>query len=50
MLDWDLDARRDLAPSDDVADLVGFLISDKAAHITRQTITVDGGGADPPIS
>lgn len=34
---------------EDVAELVGFVISDKAAYITGQTITVDGGGPDPPI-
>ncbi|MEL7567457.1 MAG: 3-oxoacyl-[acyl-carrier-protein] reductase [Dehalobacterium sp.] len=32
-----------LGKPEDVADLVGFLVSDKAAYITGQTIAVDGG-------
>jgi 2-deoxy-D-gluconate 3-dehydrogenase len=32
-----------LGKAEDVADLVGFLVSDKAAYITGQTIAVDGG-------
>ncbi|MFI6168331.1 2,3-dihydro-2,3-dihydroxybenzoate dehydrogenase [Nocardia sp. NPDC051052] len=34
---------RKLAEPDDIADAVLFLLSDQAAHITMQTITVDGG-------
>lgn len=32
-----------LGKPEDVADLVGYLVSDKAAYITGQTIAVDGG-------
>ena len=32
-----------LGKPEDVAHLVGFLVSDKAAYITGQTIPVDGG-------
>lgn len=32
-----------LGQPEDVADLVGFLVSDKAAYITGQSIAVDGG-------
>jgi NAD(P)-dependent dehydrogenase (short-subunit alcohol dehydrogenase family) len=36
-------ALRKIATSEDVADLVAFLVSDRAALITGTTITIDGG-------
>ena len=36
---------RRVATTDDVADLVAFLVSDAAAYITGQHITIDGGWA-----